>query len=286
MLAEYPMPTLARTALLGWLCTLAFGGGCHSGLVGDGDGGVSPPDLARGPHCDRVFVLDNKSNLARFDPETLLFEDVGRLRCPLVDVLSPTSLAVSRGGELFVNYPNGDLLRMPLDIGSCAGTQFFFGYGGSVYGMSFAANMPRSAEETLYASRQVVSPYVFGIMNLGGLELGRRGYLPNEAVLAGSGAGDLWAVSRGAVTTVARVDLTDETRITGEFPLAELGDTRQRDSIDLAAAVFREDLWLFVGAGGPSTVYRLDLRSRSLTRVMADAGRRVVAATAPTCSIP
>lgn len=277
----YLMNTVTRTTLLAWLCTLAVGGGCGPDLFN----GSSHPDAggARGPHCDRVFVLDNKSNLARFDPETLRFEDVGRLPCPLVDTLPPASLAVSHDGDLLVEYPSGDLFLLPLDLRRCINTDFFFGYSGQSYSMSFAANAPGGAQETAYVARQVVSPFVFGIMNLGALDLTQHGYLPADAVLAGTGTADLWAVSRGTTTTVARVDRTMP-RLLDELPLADLGDTRQQNRIDLAAAFFRSDLWLFVGAGGSTAIYRVDPRSHALTRVVANAGRRVIAATAPACA--
>src|SRR4051794_33268270 len=54
-----------------------------------------------------VYVITEDSHLHRFEPDKLLFTEIGHVMCPTAE--TPFSMAVDRHGRAWVNYHKGGL---------------------------------------------------------------------------------------------------------------------------------------------------------------------------------
>src|SRR6185295_17408885 len=128
-----------------------------------------PPIESAAPECDVpttfVYVITDDSRLFRFEPDKLLFTEIGTVRCPTTEL--PFSMAVDRHGFAWVNYDRGALFQVNTKTAACLPTTISPGAGANgfiQFGMGFATEGDTS-NETLYVAG--VSP----ALGLGRLDL-------------------------------------------------------------------------------------------------------------------
>lgn len=264
-----------------WVVLLACGSAFGCGYrvpVSAGDGPVLPDDgpqrrndskvpLDSGPpeaDANRVaaafiFVVDAKDNLRRYHPLTNRFSLVGRLGCR--DSGTPFSMAVQRSGRAWVLYSSGNIFWVDTSDASCKPSSYKVDQAGlHLFGMSFAADDPSAASETLYiagdfrypdpARLVAIDPATLDARPVGKLTLPER-FSPE---LTGTRDGELFAYFPG--TAKARVAAIDKrtAKTTASWSV-----TPSKGSPSAwAFAHWGGKFYIFITAGGDARVLRLD----------------------------
>jgi hypothetical protein len=94
-----------------------------------------------------IYTVDDNSLLSRFDPDTLTFTDIARLRCPTSE--SPNSMAVDQNAVAWVAYHGGNMFKVNTTTGACEASGFQTQYGLKEFGMGFVFD-PTTGQDTLY----------------------------------------------------------------------------------------------------------------------------------------
>lgn len=247
---------------------------------------LPPPDLTPPHHCDGIFVFQKDQHLAFFDPKQLVFQDIGRLNCPVLGNAEPFSMAVDRQGIAWVEYTDGNLFRVDTYTAQCEATQFVPGQSGIVnFGMGFAAEGPGSPKETLFiAGSNIIDKG--GVQELGSIDLNTLlvkdiGPLFDNAELTGTGAGELWGFFASVAPHYGRIDKVTA-KINPDIATPQLADV-SNDAFAFGA--FGGVFYVFLSPnGGSTTVYRLDPAKQTVAPVLANTGRTVVGAGVSTCA--
>ncbi len=249
-----------------------------------------PPAVDDIPECDvpttYVYVITDDSHLYRFEPDKLLFTEIGEVRCPTTEL--PFSMAVDRHGRAWVNYDRGGLFQVSTRTAACTTTTFSAGAGANgfiQFGMGFATDGDTS-KETLYVAG--VTP----ALGLGRLDTTTMKIEPigdftrplagQWAELTGTGGGLLFGYFQ----------LTDETLIakigtdTGEATTLRVLSREKRTTSDWAFSFWGGDFWFYTAReGGTSQVTRLRTATDgSYDVVVPDTHIRIVGAGVSTCA--
>jgi hypothetical protein len=259
--------------------------GVDAGLFGAADAAVGPDgctDAAR-----LVYVLDEGGELASFDPARLAFTRIGALDCGVGYAEYPSSMAVDRAGNAWVNYSDGSLWEVSTKDATCKPTPFEPGQLNiTLFGMGFATKGAGTTDETLYVcdlggeglGRLDLS--TFQIALLGGFGAGLQGY---GCELTGTGDGRLFGFFTTAPASLAEL---------GTAPVAATGNVS-------LAGVTTGDAWAFSFWGGDfylysavpyepshpySDVWRYRPSDGSIAEIMSNVGMRIVGAGVSTCA--
>lgn len=124
---------------------------------GSGDAGPRPdfgplPDLGpTPPACDEraefVYVIDRSNTLARFDPATLTFTNVGVIPCAAGN--RPFSMSVDQNANAWVLFNDGRIRLVSTLDASCGADAFSLAAPFERFGMGFSAD---GSSELLFVS--------------------------------------------------------------------------------------------------------------------------------------
>ena len=256
-------------------------------VFGDtGDGGSDCP-----AESTWIYTVDVDGRFASFHPDTLKFDDIGKLNCPASSGAIPFSMAVDRKPRAWVSYDSSEVFYVDTKNASCTATGFPHNQSGySVFGMGFVSDTSGSANETLFVSGSsdistLASAGTLGSVNAQTLKISSIHSLSSAADLTGTGTGDLWGFfALAANPHVAKID-----KATGS-----IGTTFSvpgfSSSGAWAFAQWGGDFWLFLADGGATggygdtTVYQLHTATGKVTAALKNTGRTIVGAGVSTCA--
>jgi hypothetical protein len=281
------------------------GGGTDlgSGLV---DAGArpelgAPPDLGpTPPACDEraeyVYVIDRSNTLARFDPATLTFTNVGVIPCASGN--RPFSMSVDQSANAWVLFNDGNIRLVSTLDASCGAEAFPLAAPFERFGMGFSAD---GSSELLFISggtfvdlleMSSLNPAKLGRVNPTTRAATAIGDLAGWPELSGNAAGGLYAFYKPD-TVFSRVvpgRIVELDRSTGAetraFELTAMGGAFESS---YAFAYWGGRFYVFIVATGAtnSEVWRFNLPPEgdgSVTKVVDDAGRRIVGAGVSICA--
>jgi hypothetical protein len=240
-----------------------------------------------------IYVVSTEDMLLKFDPPTLKFSTIGKLKCA-TDGSHPFSMAVDRQGTAWVLYDTGKLYHVSTTDGSCKNSGYQPGQKGwTLFGMGFVSDTVGSSAETLFV---IDGTGVNGGTNAG-KGLGKidtstlkiapvaqfnGGLAGRTAEVTGLGNGKLFGffvdVSDTSATSVAEIDRNSA---------KVLSNTSQAlPTINAwAFAHWGGSFYLFNGTGSKaSRVHKYNPIAKTTTEVVANAGYRIVGAGVSTCA--
>ncbi|MFO0548286.1 MAG: hypothetical protein U0271_07870 [Polyangiaceae bacterium] len=146
------MSKLVGLSLLG-LVTIAASCGGRTGLpIPEPVEEDPPPSACEDPEATAIYLVTERSELMRFDPDAGLVSLVGRLDCGGDTRGEPFSMGVARDGTAFVVFEDGELFKVDTSDASCAPTEFDPGQEGFFkFGMGFALE-PDHERERLFVA--------------------------------------------------------------------------------------------------------------------------------------
>lgn len=272
-----------------------FGSGEGGGAFGGEGGGGNQSGCSDAAKL--VYVVDSSNGLHSFDPATLKFASIGKLKCPspgqdeLGGTATPNSMAVDRGGTAWVNFGSGKLFKVSTNDASCSGTSYDPGLDPSVWrwGMAFSSNSAGSTDETLFAVPNDGQGSGTGLnsFDTSGLSLTpigdfSNGLAGNAAELTGTGNGELYAFVTTSPATLAKVD-----KSSGATPSA---DQVKLNGVETGTAFafsfWGGDFWFYTSQDGVSsqvTQYKAS-GDKSINVVVNDTGFAIVGAGVSTCA--
>jgi hypothetical protein len=255
--------------------------GQDAGTIELTDGGL-PPGCT--PETQYVFVFGEDDSLYRFYPPALSFELVGTLSCPDPQG-SPNSMAVDRSGTGWLSFTDGRIFNVDTTNAACTATSYVPGQGGFwAVGMGFSSNAPGSANETLFVSSDFfrlgwIDTKTLTLTAVGSYSGIAEGNLTGRAEMTGTGDGDLYANFEGTPFSLADINKTNASAF---WVQRETGVGTQNGTSNFAFSHWGPDFYLFVGAGGPTPVYRYDPVAQTTT-LATIAPIEIVGAGASTC---
>ena len=239
------------------------------------DVGVSEPFADCADENKLIYVVSSKDNeLHRFNPVTLTFASIGKLRCPTSS--DTFSMAVDRRGIAWVEYGDGRIFKVSTEDASCTPTPYRPGqHGFTTFGMGFAKDDTDGGplSETLYIAGTTLARLdlsTFEVSLVGRSSLG-------QGELTGTAAGTLY----GFLGTSGRIVQFDKT--TGDVvetyrPDVEIGG-------GYAFAQWGGDFWVFTAPSSPrSRVTRYSPATNTSSVVLEDTGMLIVGAGSSTCA--
>ncbi|MCB9779569.1 MAG: hypothetical protein H6742_13480 [Alphaproteobacteria bacterium] len=230
---------------------------------------------------DRIYVIEREGDeILIFDPETLGFESLGRLRCDGARGATPASMAVGRDGIAWVRMSDDKLYEVSLDDLACTPTDFRLPSGFGSFGMGFATEHDGTWRDHLF----IADADTLGMLDVGALSVETVGRMASQSELTGNAAGELWAfLPLESPAELAQLDQDDGSR-RARIPLPMFPSPADIDTF--AFATWGGEFWLFVrtyGMGSSTDVYRVDADG-AMTRVLVDVGFDVVGAGVSTCA--
>ena len=271
-----------------------FGSGEAGGAFGgEGGGGGGGNQSGCSDAAKLVYVVDSTNGLHSFNPATLAFNPIGKLKCPTTGgSATPNSMAVDRSGTAWVNFSDGELFKVSTTDASCTATSFDPSQnpsGGSHWGMAFSTNGATSTDETLFTDPGDGLGSGAGLYtyDTAGNTLTKVGNFSNgldgtEAELTGTGDGRLFAFLTTDPATVAEV-----TKTNGSTPTAAQA---QLNGVSTGSAwafsFWGGDFWLYTSQDGfTSSVTQYKTSSdKSVNVVVNDTGFAIVGAGVSTCA--
>lgn len=258
----------------------------------DPDGG----DCACAPSLDLIHVVSGDGELWAFDPRTDEFTPRGALGCGTLTASSPFSMAVSRSGEAWISFWNGDVLVVDVDDpADCRDPGYDPDPGAwKHFGMAFASDSAADACDDLYVHtidthEDTVAP---GAGELARFHLAPPTIAPigdvdyGRGELSGTGDGRLFAFAGGEPARLVEYD-----KSTGEVVNTVVLEGFSQTSA-WAFAFWGGDFYFFTeseGYGSDSKVTHLDYdgsdgNGHVLTTRVAQAPIRVFGAGVSTCA--
>jgi hypothetical protein len=238
-----------------------------------------------------IYVIDNASNLMRFDPRKLPgdpFEMVGRLSCPS---FGPNSMAVDRNGVAWVNFSDGKLFRVSVVDAHCAAEGTIPEDAPEQFGMGFVSDDPKAGTEYLMATDRVTRdnwPQLARIdlttqpprwMPVGDMQF--KEAQDNNPELTGTGDGKLYAyVSQPGRGYVQEVSRTTGTPTGPRWRIPGKADDANAWAFAHYAGVF----YVFVTFDGNSMVYAVHKKTGKVELVKENLPSRIVGAGVSTCA--
>ena len=238
-----------------------------------------------------IYVIDNESNLMRFDPRKLPdepFETVGRLAC---SSQGPNSMAVDHNGVAWVNFHDGTLYRVSVIDGHCASQGTIPEGAPAQFGMGFVSDDPKSGVEYLMGTDRVTQDK---LPQLARIDLStqppRWQYVAamqfkeqqeQNPELTGTGDGKLFTY----VSKPGRGYVQEVSRTTGELtgPQWKIPGTAARANA-WAFAHYAGVFYVFVTFDNNSMVYAIHKASGKVEMVREKLPNRIVGAGVSTCA--
>ncbi len=235
-----------------------------------------------------IYVVDgNTAMLARLDPVSLTFANIGVLDCPAAPGDLPDSMAVDRNGVAWIFYASGNLFQADASDAGCTATGYALSpQAPQVWsGMSFLTPAG-GGPETLYVDEQPtgVTTNDFAILEMPSFVLDPIGNLStNSAELAETDEGELWAYSwltqddgTELGSELAQLDpATGSILQSTDYPGISIDD-------DFAVKFSRGSFWIFIG----SDVYQVPRDTLVPTLVVSNDGYDVIGAGVSNCQAP
>jgi hypothetical protein len=260
------------------------GAGGGGGGGGGGDGGNESGCSAE---AKLVYTIDQFTNkLARFDPATKTFTDIGALSCPTMAGATPFSMGVDRMATAYVLYNSGELFRVDTTTLACAKTSWAGSNGLHVFGMGFSTDTPGGTTDTLFVgggANQMQSTYTLAKIDVGTMTSTVVGNEPQLPEMTGTGSAQLWGFFPAAASSnIIRIDKTNGSaaQTFNETTLGAAADA------GYAFAFWGGDFWVFlIRSGEPETkVYQVDGMSGAIKGTTSSGGRTIVGAGVSTCA--
>lgn len=230
------------------------------------------------PENKLIYALSRRDKeLFRFDPASLKFSSIGKLRCPTS--ADTFSMAVDRRGTAWVEYSDGHIFNVSTKDASCIPTAYRSGqHGFETFGMGFAkddadAGPGAPLTETLY-----IAGVALGKIDLTSLEVSLIGTgSPGFGELTGTGSGTLYAfLSTG--NRIVRLDKANGNILETYRPDVTIGE-------GFAFAQWGGDFWIFTAPkNAHTTVTRYSPATNTSTVMIEDTGMLIVGAGSSTCT--
>lgn len=228
-----------------------------------------------------IYTVDADGRFSRFDPRTLTYLEIAALNCPTV--ANPYSMNVDQNATAWVIFGGGQLFRVDTATGACSATSFQPNQlGFSTFGMGSVFDSMTGVDTLFIATSSQLGTIAFP-----SLMVTRVGPIPlNNAELAGTGDGQLWAfapANGGGIARLVRLDPTNSMALE-QYDLPNLNSTG-----GWAIKFFGGAFFVFVG----SDVWKierssLDPRFPAPTtppvKVLTSPGRDIVGAGNSTCA--
>ena len=254
------------------------GGG---GIVGSTGGGGSTGSDACGDVGKRVYVVSSNDELVAFDPQALSFALIGKVSCPSAG--HPFSMAVDRTGLAFVLYDDGNIFWVSTVDASCKPSGYVPGQlGFNQFGMGYVSDAAGSTSETLYVIDDGAQG--LGLIDSAGkvMKVGQFDKLAAKSgEVTGTGDGRLFGffvdITNAANTSVAEIDTSNAKVISNV--------TQSLPPINAwAFAHWGGSFYLFDGTGTENSRVDKFTPGKGTTKVVANAGYRIVGAGVSTCA--
>lgn len=230
-----------------------------------------------------IYTIDEDGVLARFDPDTLKFTEIAKLRCPTSS--GPNSMAVDQNAVAWVAYQDGNLFKVDTATGDCQSTSFVPNqHGMKKFGMGFVFD-PSTGMDTLFiaggpeivASQSTLATVSFPDLIVSPVGVVDAG-LPE---MSGTGDRELWGfipVGASTLGSAALIRLDPDNGKTLESH--EYTDLKTYGG--WAMKFWGGKFWVFLG----TSIYTISRDSPDRPRpVVLDTGRRqIVGAGVSTCA--
>ncbi len=149
-----------------------------------------------------IYTVDVGGTFSRFDPASLSSTTIGQLSCPTSPSNSPFSMNLDQNAVAWVLFMDGNIFTVDTATGACAATSYVPGQKGmQVFGMGSVFDAAQGTD-TLYLAGGATFPVgqsTLGTLDLTTLTTSVIGQTTVEnAELAGTGDGQLWAFSPGS----------------------------------------------------------------------------------------
>ena len=247
-----------------------------------GDNGLGCSDAAK-----LVYTIDQFTNkLARFDPSTKTFTDLGVLSCQTMAGATPFSMGVDREATAYVLYNSGELFRVDTGTLACTKTTWASPNGLKVFGMGFSTDMPGGTTDHLFVgggASQMQSSYTLAMVDVATMTATNVGTETDLPEMTGTGSAQLWGFQVDAST--ARCVQFDKTNgsITNTFNIPSLASS----DAGYAFAFWGGDFWIFlirVNTDTETKVYQIDGMTGAIKSTTSSGGRTIVGAGVSTCA--
>ena len=210
-----------------------------------------------------IFVLGARGTLARFDPTTLTFTNIGQPNCN--DGTGPFSMAVDENAIAWAIYGSGSLYRIDTRDASCEPTSFVPTQ--APFGMSFLFDSSTGVD-TLYVANTQLATIAFPSLTL--TDIAPLAMPGGE--LAGTGDGQLWQFVLSDSTLYQLDPATAQ--VIQTVPVATTGVG------GYAMKFWGGSFWIFID----DTVFQVPRNTGVATQVVSNDGYRIVGAGVSDCA--
>jgi hypothetical protein len=239
--------------------------------------GMTPPPGLPVAYCERIITLNDRSELALFDPVALTWQDTATLDCGM-SPSGPYSIALDHEGNLWVEYSNGQLFTADPQHGTCQQTSFLAADDFPHFDMTFAPDPLTNTEQLWASSVADFGKAALGEIDLRTLLLTKVAPMNVNVELTRNGAGELWGMIRGTSPHAVRIDKTSAAFDDSlAIPVGDItGD-------GVAFSWFRGSFYVFIQPHDSSTNVSLLGPDGTFTPLVQDTGRRIISATVAAC---
>ena len=274
-------------------------GACGPGAMrGDDDGNGSGSGSGSGSNTDGcsdaaklVYTVDANNTLAKFDPATKTFMNIGTLSCPGetggLFGGSPFSMGIDRDAVAWVLFSDGKLFRVDTTNAACTSTNWTTQQNEMLFGMGFSANTAGSTDDTLFISGGPGDPATATTTTLAKLSTATMtasvvGTVTGVPELTGNGNAELWGWFPDAnAPRVEQINKTNGAPVK-TYNLPSLKGT----PMAWAFAFWGGDYWIFLERSTETmtTVYQVKGDTGVITTMTGAPGREIVGAGVSTCA--
>jgi hypothetical protein len=223
-----------------------------------GTGGTGPSPCPQ--ETQFVYTVTGDNLLYKFDPPTLEFIQIGKLKCPNAGLGTPFSMSVDRKGVAWVVFTNGKIFWVDVKTAQCSETNYTPNQSGFLtFGMGFSANAANSIDESLYVTQSDLAASITGLAKIDTTTLklspidGYDNLKGKRAEMTGTGDGRLFGAFEGEPYVVAEISKSDA-KILSQAPQDAI--KYPPNSSNFAFAHWGGDFWLFVGPGTSTDVFQ------------------------------
>ena len=271
---------------------------CGPGAMrGDDDGNGSGSGSGSGSNTDGcsdaaklVYTVDANNTLAKFDPATKTFMNIGTLSCPGEGGLlggSPFSMGIDRDAVAWVLFSDGKLFDVDTSNAACTATNWTTQQNELLFGMGFSANTAGSTEDTLFIAGGPGDPATattttLAKLNTTTMTASTVGTVTGVPELTGNGNAELWGWFPDANSPrVEQINKMNGAPVK-TYPLATLKGT----PMAWAFAFWGGDYWIFLERSNETmtTVYQVKGDTVVITTMTGAPGREIVGAGVSTCA--
>jgi hypothetical protein len=229
---------------------------------------------------DLIYAFSrDDSTLYTFDPASLSFTSLGRVRCSTTYTAS--SMAVDRSGNAYIRYSDDSVFRVELSTLACSSTSYS---DRSTRFDSFGMGYSTDSDDTWRDQMYVANEDTLGVLDTTSWTISSIGRMPSQSELTGNAAGELWAIlPLESPAKIVQLDKTDGATLT-TLPLRSFPSPSNIDTF--AFATWGGDFYVFIGEHGfgrTTDVYKVT-PSGTMTKELEDVGFNVVGAGVSTCA--